>query len=191
MNSKTDAVIVLANLMSQTGELNAESAARAIKAVEVFHELDARFLVTCGWAYREDSPINISDALKSYIVSRFDLPADVVLSETGSRDTVGDAVFSKVKYALPLGWRRICVVTSQYHVARTREIFSFVYGDAYEVSVVGAEVAEGQPTEDGEASSIAAFRQTFVGIAPGDDSEIFERLQTQHPFYNGVIHPQI
>ena len=49
-----DAVIVLANLMDADGVLNEESQLRAAMAVDVFLAKQARNLVTCGWAYRED-----------------------------------------------------------------------------------------------------------------------------------------
>ena len=65
---KIDAIIVLANKMDQNGLLNSESMARAKKAVEIFNERGISNIVTCGWAYRDDSDIKIADAFKSRFI---------------------------------------------------------------------------------------------------------------------------
>lgn len=188
---KMDAVIVLANLMDTSGILNLESAARAEKSVEVFNQLQAGTLVTCGWAYRADSDITIADALKSHIVSRYGIPSERIIAEKRSRDTVGDAYFTKALLALTNRWKNITVVTSNYHVERVKEIFSFIYGADFYIAVVGAEVPQDESILSNERKSLEAFRSTFSGVRQGEDAEILGRLRERHPFYNGVIYPTI
>lgn len=186
-----DAVIVLANLMSVDGELNEESKARAESAIKIYSKSNARNIVTCGWAYRPDSNIPIAEAFKSYIVTNSDICPSKVITELNSRDTVGDAFFTKANLALVFGWKKIAVVTSQYHVDRTLEIFRFMYGPEFEISVQGADAQYSDAIVKNEAHSTDAFRKTFSGVAAGDDVEILGRLRTLHPFYNGDIYPKI
>jgi len=187
-----DAVIVLANLMDRYGELNHESSARAAKAVEAFMESRAKFLVTCGWAYREDSDLTIADALCRHIVNCFPtVPQGSILIERNSRDTVGDAYFTKIRLANPRRWKNVLIVTSGYHVPRTRDIFEFIYGPQMKVDVLGADVPHDEGVLKNELKSLDAFRSTFEGVRPGDDEGALKALRERHPFYNGSVHSQI
>jgi hypothetical protein len=51
------------------------------------------------------------------------LPAAHLLKETSSYDTVGNGYFAATMHAVPAGWRRLAVVTSAFHIPRTRAIF--------------------------------------------------------------------
>ncbi len=184
-----DAIIVLANLMDIDGKLNDESAARLAEAVRLWKTGPAPFIVPCGWEYRPDSPIKISEAMKAHAVREHGVPPSAVITETLSRDTVGDAVLSKVMLAKPLGWSSVCVVTSAYHAHRTAEVFSFVYG--YSVAVYPALSPDGSDLQSQEEASLAAFRRTFDGISAGDTDAILKRMLEKHPFYNGERHPPL
>jgi len=184
-----DAIIVLAHLMDEFGNLNNETRSRLSTAYDLLMTGEAPFIVPCGWAYREDSNICIADAMATHAERIMGIPEGMIITETASRDTVGDAVFTKRNLANPRNWRNIVVVTSAYHAERTREIFSFVYG--WPVPVVPAPSDDTPESRAAEARSVAAFRRTFAGISPGDDAAIFERLATRHPFYNGDVYPAL
>ena len=69
--------------------------------------------------------------------------ADVFL-ETTSFDTIGNAFYSRNDHCSLAGWRRLLVITSEFHLARTKAIFDWVYGaagaepsGAYELSYLG------------------------------------------------------
>ncbi|GAB3459654.1 hypothetical protein GCM10027321_17890 [Massilia terrae] len=185
------AVIVLANLMDENGVLNKESAARAAKAVELFRATGSDFIVTCGWPYRSDSSLPIALAFRDHLLKNYDTPSSAIITETNSRDTVGDAWFTKVNVAVPRGFRSLHVVTSEYHVTRTAEIFNTIYGPGFQITVHGANVTDDAAIRENEARSLQAFRDTFKGVTPGDDQAILDRLREQHPFYNGAIYPRI
>lgn len=190
-NQKYDAVIVLGNLMDKHGILNQESSSRVDTAVSILRQYQIPLLVTCGWAYRTDSSISIAAAMKQYVIERFQISEATILTETNSRDTVGDAVFTKRNLAIPKHWSRISLVTSAYHAERSRTIFSFVYGSDFRIDVFPAPSERNADLQKAEACSMVAFRATFDGVSPGDDKAIFECLRTRHPFYNGQIHPVI
>ncbi len=185
------AIIVLGNLMSKEGVLNIESSLRVDAAVNAFNRNEAPVIVTCGWAYRDDSDITIGDAMKAYANSVKCLPDSAVIPETTSRDTVGDAIFTKKYLAEWKDWREILVVTSDYHAERTQEIFRFVYGPDYRVDVRGVDIGSRESHSHAENSSREAFRKTFDGVEAGDSLAIFQRLQERHPFYNGEVYPKI
>ena len=183
-----DAAIVLANLMDAQGRLNDETRARMDRAIELYRAGDVPLIVTSGWDYRDDSDIPIALAMRRYALEEQGLPEGALVAETSARDTVGDAVFTKLHLALRRGWTRIVVVTSAYHGARSLEVFSFVYGPSFHVALRTAESADTPALRDAEARSVAAFHRTFEGVAPGDDATIVSRLRTRHPFYNGSVY---
>jgi len=185
-----DAVIVLANEMDAQGVLNKESSSRADLAANLTKKLKIPYVVTCGWAYRIDTNINIADAFKDYIATLGVIPEQII-TEVNSRDTVGDAVFTRMNIVEPLGFKKFCVVTSNYHVARTKKVFDFVYGSNFSFDVRGAEVEFDDDVLSKELNSESAFTNTFSNVQLGDFDGIMEALKENHPFYNGKIYPKI
>jgi uncharacterized SAM-binding protein YcdF (DUF218 family) len=188
---KFASIVVLANLMTAEGILNDESRARMDRAIAAYRAKVSNILVTCGWAYRADSSVTIADAMRRYALACEDIPSGNVITEEQSRDTVGDAVFTKRNLAIPRGWRDVLVVTSAYHVERSRRIFSFIYGPTHHIEVVGAPGPDNEHLRRAELQSLEVFDSTFHGIEPGDDGAIMERLGEKHPFYNGQVYPKI
>ncbi|EEA03768.1 GCN5-related N-acetyltransferase [Burkholderia sp. H160] len=183
-----DAAIVLANQMDAQGQINDETRARMDCAVALYQARRVALVVTSGWAYRNDTAISLAEAMRRYAIEAHDLDGNVVVAQNSARDTVGDAVFTKLRLALPLRWSRVMVVTSTYHGARALEIFSFVYGPGFHVALSTAGSPDTAALREAEARSRAAFARTFEGVAPGDDAAIVARLSTRHPLYNGTVH---
>jgi hypothetical protein len=51
-----------------------------------------------------------------------------LLKESSSYDTLGNAWFSLTQHALPAGWTAPLVVTSAFHMPRSRAAFEWVFG---------------------------------------------------------------
>ena len=79
-----------------------------------------------------------------------------IVQDTWSVDTIGNVAFARLMHADLAGWRRMHVVTSDNHLARTRAIFEWVFalppraGAAPELSFEG--VADAGYTDDQLAS---------------------------------------
>ncbi len=56
------------------------------------------------------------------------ISAGRIFCETTSYDTIGNAYFSRVQLTDPLGWRRLLIITSKFHMPRTEAIFEWIYG---------------------------------------------------------------
>jgi uncharacterized SAM-binding protein YcdF (DUF218 family) len=191
MPTRYAAIIVLANRMDARGSPNAESRARADAAVDAYRNGEAPLIATCGWAYRKDSKMSIAEAILRYIIAQHGVPTGAVIAERDSRDTVGEAVFSKRNLAVPQGWKSLLVCTSAYHVDRAKLIFDRVYGPRCSIDVRGVPSPCDDRVRASELRSVEVFRSTFDGVVPGDDEAIFERLRLRHPFYNGSVYPRI
>jgi hypothetical protein len=71
-------------------------------------------------------PITEARAGAAYLLARGIDPARILLEES-SYDTVGNAYFSRVIHAIPRDFRRILVITSDFHMPRTEAAFRWVY----------------------------------------------------------------
>ena len=72
-------------------------------------------------------PIFESIAAANYLVRR-GLNPQQILSETSSYDTIGNAYFSRVIHVEPRRLRNLLIITSEFHLPRTKSIFQWVYG---------------------------------------------------------------
>lgn len=183
-------VVCLANEMDEKGLLNSETQARVDLAVNTFFQTHAVMLITCGWAYREDTNLAISDAMIAYIKKNYLISDSNLFSENRSRDTVGDAVFTRSHFEeAELGSFEFHIVTSDYHLERTTEIFRFVFGPRANLRFHGAESNNSHNLLQ-ELKSTDAFQKTFQNLSSLDFGGIIRRMFSEHPFYNGEIHPK-
>ncbi len=72
-------------------------------------------------------PIFESAAGARYLIDA-GVPSSRVLMEASSWDTIGNAFFSRVIHVQPRGWRRILVITSDFHLERVQAAFNWTYG---------------------------------------------------------------
>ncbi len=188
---KFDAILVLSNEMNREGELNKESKARAIMAIKIFKKYSAKYLITSGWNYRKDTNLCIATAFKNFILLNSDIKSKYILTELNSRDTVGDAYFTKTNIMIPYSFIKLCVITSNYHIYRTRRIFNFIYGNKYYINFFGVKLIPSFSYLIKEFKSLKSFENTFSKISSGDDNAILETIRKNHPFYNGKIFKRI
>ncbi len=71
-------------------------------------------------------PIFESKAAADYLI-QLGTPAEYIRSEICSYDTIGNAYFSRLLFAEPFDCTRCLVVTSEFHMPRTKAIFNWIY----------------------------------------------------------------
>lgn len=71
-------------------------------------------------------PIFESVAAASYLIQR-GIDPEKILVETSSYDTIGNVFFSRMIHIEPLNIQRFLVVTSEFHMPRTKAIFEWIY----------------------------------------------------------------
>ncbi len=191
MSDVSHIVLTLSNLMAVDGTLNEESAARVELGSKIFGATPGSYLFFIGWDYRPDSSIAIADAMKRYQLARTAVPDDRMLINRLSRDSVGDAILSRLDLDARFTRYRLSVVSSSYHLPRLRHIFERVYGTLFDISFEGVEIPVCSDVCEVEAASIDAFEKTFEGVETGDLSAFVRRLLSAHPYYNGDQYPAL
>ena len=187
-----DAIIVLSNLMDGESNLNLESKNRANLAFEIWNQQNCiPKLITMGWAYRNDTNVPISKSMANYLVDKLNVPKEQILSDVLSRDTVGDAFFSRYNFEKFFLKKKIIIITSDYHEKRAHSIFKFIYGENYKIHFSVIETDLKKSKQKDETDSLDQFSNTFNGIKSGDMNKIQNILLHNHPLYNGTINPQM
>ena len=74
----------------------------------------------------EGYPLFESGVAANYLVEE-GIGSEKILREWASYDTVGNAYFARVIHTDPRQWRKLAVITSEFHMARTRETFKWVF----------------------------------------------------------------
>ena len=187
---KYDAIIVLAHHLDGEGQLDAESRTRIEAAITAYQAQQAPCIVTTGWDLNGAFNRPIAEAMREFAIAH-GVPSDAIHCDVHSRDTVGDAVFTKRNVIDTMRAKHLLGITSDYHAARAEAIFAFVYGADYQLAVQGVAGAVATGAAEKERQSLAAFRATFAGVTAGDDAAIWQCLRARHPFYNGDVHPAI
>jgi uncharacterized SAM-binding protein YcdF (DUF218 family) len=71
-------------------------------------------------------PIWESTSCAAYLAAQHNLVDDVFV-ETTSYDTIGNAFFTRTSHTDVNGWRRLLVITNEFHMSRTAAIFDWIF----------------------------------------------------------------
>ena len=196
--SDRDAILVLGGGVRENGQLPPWGRARFDRALEL-HRGEPVVCLSAGTIHRpppldeEGFPIFEASAGAGYLMSRA-LPKELIRVETLSYDTIGNAYFAKLLHVEPPAWRRLLVVTSMFHMARTQAIFDWVFGmDAGRYSIeYSASPDEGLDPESleargsKEATALRKFQQVRAEIR--DKGALHHWLFTRHDIYSADGH---
>lgn len=129
--SKHDAIVVLGGGLTAEGGIPGWGQQRLKKALQIYKQPGGPCPILCLGGGTPHKPAVLSEsghvihegsAYAAYLLNK-GVPAKHLLKEVSSYDTVGNAYFSLVIHALPAGWRRLAVITSDFHMPRSQSIF--------------------------------------------------------------------
>ncbi|CAL5218988.1 g743 [Coccomyxa viridis] len=126
-----DAVIALAGGLTPQGGLPEWVTRRLDAAAEIYHLQGRACPVLCLGGGTPHKPavlgstghvLHESTVCAEYLLGK-GVPAADILKEVSSYDTVGNGYFALTIHAIPAAWRRCSVITSSFHMPRSRAIF--------------------------------------------------------------------
>src|SRR3989338_5334202 len=129
-------IIVLGGGISPDGSLPEIPKKRVERGIELFREITAFKLIMSGkygfWLDWQKNAPSRSEAIamQEYALT-LGMKAENILTEEDSKDTLGNAFFTKINILEPNKWTDITVVTSDYHLERTKYVFELVLGPKY------------------------------------------------------------
>ena len=197
-HSEADAILVLAGGQMQNGDVPVWVKARLADAVKVFTQQCASgsippAMVMLGSGSPHAMPVmnahnrvlHEAASCAKILMRDHDIDPQYIYKETCSYDTIGNAYFALVQHCMPRRWKRLVVVTSNFHLARTRAVFEWVFnvrdaGGPYTFEFIGA-------SDAGLESTAADARAERERASLEDLREKTERITTladMHEFIN-------
>jgi hypothetical protein len=131
MGKYFDALLIPGGGFTETGDLPKWTKRRLDRAAELWN---GEYVITLSASTVHkppelDSggfPVYECTAAAHYLIAK-GVQAAKILREHASYDTIGNAYFSRVMHTDPRHWRKLLVITSEFHIKRTEEIFRWVF----------------------------------------------------------------
>lgn len=127
-----DALVVHSGGIEGESELRPWTRKRVDKALELKDSADYVIFSTGNGSHAipyldsEGFPITEARAMSNYFLKNSGRKEKVLLEEI-SRDTIGNAYFTRIMHTDVMRLKRLGIITSKWHMPRTREIFKFLY----------------------------------------------------------------
>lgn len=171
-------IIVLSNDFDQNLELNKTTKLRADHAISIFSIGDK--IITLGWNGNFKTQ-DIAYQVKYYIINNSSINKNSIISINKSKDTVGDAFFSREFIEKNYSSKKnIHVISSDWHLMRVKYIFNNFFSN-YDIKYHGVKTDNGNMIS--EKKSIEAFNNTFKNQNFKNLSELKICLYSNHPLY--------
>ena len=162
--------------------------ARAHRAAQLARERPELMLICSGDRQLEAAGGTPSEAalMRDLIVGWGVAPERVALEEE-SRETIGNAVLTAIRYLRDIEPRPLAVITSPFHLLRATETFRHVLGYPWQIEAVASDETdddiERAARETRYLQETTAF---FAGVRPGDFRAMARRLRERWPYYSEV-----
>lgn len=139
---KYDVIIVLAGGIKEDGTLPKSVIERIYKAQELFKRKYAPRILMSGrwsryWEKHGPPPITEAESMKRFAHS-IGIPKKAIFKEEKSYDTRSNAHYCKNVFLEKYAWKKIVVVTSDFHISRAQHIFDTQLDQNYKSIYVAA-----------------------------------------------------
>ncbi len=189
-------LIILGGGLNTDGKLNQQSRLRYDKALQL-HQRYNRLICSTGFSYNEKRKLPFTEAAlgKKYLVAQ-GINSRKILLEEKSKDTLSNAFYCRKLYIDPLNIKSLTVVTSRFHVPRTRFVFDLVYPPTqYRVTFIPSPNPKLSPKllqriQEREKLILQFYKKnlcTTYGVRRGNLESIEHYLTTAHLATSGKI----
>jgi hypothetical protein len=202
MDKSYDAILILGGGLTSEGKLPEWSKRRLVKALEIYNGQHI-IVLSAGTVHKqpildkEGYPLFESFVAANYLVEK-GIGSEKILREWASYDTVGNAYFTRVIHTDPRHWRKLAIITSEFHMQRTREIFKWIFGlddpkpsyqlDFINVTDTGIDRRIILPRIDKEQKDLEKLLRLKGGIS--NLEEFHTWLFTKHEAYAVAVKPE-
>lgn len=191
-----DVIIVLGGGIDQNGNIHSWVKKRFDLAITYYQQYNIPIIPCSGVPYHNEPFLKNghlhteADAGAEYLLGQ-GVSREMILKEDYSRDTIGNAYFSLVMHVLPAQFKNILVITSQFHMSRSRVIFDWLYKLAGINDIVYKETDDGdlaniQPTYQLRLNREKKSTKNVLNLSHkyGTLEEVHKWLYSQHNAYS-------
>lgn len=128
-------IVVLGGGIAKNGILPDFVKTRLEKAKEIFIKNASAKILFCGrysFLYSKNNRPTKTEAQagKEYLL-KIGIPGKNIYLENKSKDTIGNAYYAKKLYFIPRQEKEAIIITSDFHLERSRFIFKKIFGSGY------------------------------------------------------------
>jgi vancomycin permeability regulator SanA len=144
-NIKLDAIFVLAGGLDHKGQVHEFVKERLDLAISIYCTLNKNIKIIClgGGTYHKPPFLNKSSyvihessSCSEYLITKGVDPHNIY-KEYSSYDTVANGFYAYLNFILPMGLQNILIITSEFHIQRSRTIFDWILGfDANKYNII-------------------------------------------------------
>ena len=178
--------LCLSHKITEEGVLSNDAKSRIETASKIFKSEECNFFITTGWRNHKKLKFSIADFMAKEANLKFKIPSKKIIKETKAKDTVGEALFTKLLIHRNFNFEELIIhiVTSDWHQMRAMEIFNFIYAEENtELVFTAIKGSEEEANKEVENNSIKKFRKLITNCKPGDTKEIYKLLNKEHKLY--------
>lgn len=141
-------IVVLGGGIDLQGKIPSYVYSRLDKAMELQKSLNCKILVSGEYSFLYDKvkpPFTEAFKMQEYLLKKGVL-TDQIVREEQSKDTVGNAYYSKKYFFLPNKEKEAIIITSDFQVERVKYIFHKIFGPEYGLNILGikSELPDGE-----------------------------------------------
>lgn len=131
MRKRFDCIIVLGGGVTKGGRCPIRVKQRLDKALELYNKKFADKILLSGKASKTLFNDNFNEAriMQKYLLEK-GFPKNRIVLEDKSQDTFENAYYSKLIFEKN-NYKRIILVTNEFHMKRAKKIFKFIFGKGY------------------------------------------------------------
>lgn len=141
-----DVIVVLAGGLTPEGTLPQSVKDRVVVASNSYqHHRASKILMSGRWSsHWEHFPPLTTEAglMRAYAIS-LGVPKKSILVEEHSQNTFENAFYVTKLFLEPNNWKKILVITSDFHIRRTSRIFSKLLGSEYSLQFLAPKTNPG------------------------------------------------
>ena len=129
-----DVIIVLGDYVDLKRGISEEQRKRIDRGIQLFHQNKAKFLLFCGGfgKHFNTTKISLAKHMKIYAVKEGISNKKIIL-ENKSFNTIENLIFAK-QISDQRKFKKILIVSSDWHIARVKLISKYVFGKTYSTS---------------------------------------------------------
>lgn len=166
-----DCIIVL-GFELDNGKMTSILESRLDEAIKLYKENPTKIVVSGG---NSKGGITEAEVMEKYVIDN-GVGKDEIIKEEKSTNTIGNAFYIKKDIIEPNNWKSITIVTSDFHIERTKFTFNKVLGNGYDIDVIGTKVENISPREkeiiELEGTFMEITKTVFENVKSGDDSAV-------------------
>lgn len=172
-----DALVVLGHRVEPDGRPGFELAKRLERGLELLRAARAPLLV-CSGGRDPHEPVSAAEAMLR-VAAASGVDARRLVAASRPLTTLEEAINCSLELSRPRGWRRLILVTSDYHVPRAVAAFTLAHGAdvAIQAEPVSGPFGDPRLLARREADGLARLRTLAAGLAPGDAAGLQDRLR--------------